>query len=462
MTRDRSAAAAILKRRPAARSSRALRGAARAALLALAALAAAPPAPAQDAHYWTYGYGPIGQLTEGTLVGGVSDLSAVYYNPGALALIDKPRFVVGLTSVEFADIEVPDLAGEGLDADQLVFDIVPAILAGQVGGDDGDDRFAFAFLSRHDSDWDLGLSRTSVSGARPDGTAAFGRVRQRLVEYWVGGAWSHRFSERFSVGVSPFLAYRAQRSRRSIEYEEIAGGAARSVFVGREHEYNHGRVLAKAGLAFRPGDWELGLTATAPGFKVWSQGKVVWNASASGVSGGPFLSASTQKDLDATYHAPWSVAAGATWRRGGTAVHSTAEWFSSVAPYEILTPEPAPVAGSAETVSLVYRGEATSVVCYGVGVEQRLGERLVLYGGAAHNESAYIPERDTFAAWDLTDLTGGFTLATGRAMLAFGIGYAWGTNPVTTGVQAPGLPEGPTPADARFSRWTLSFGASFR
>ena len=433
-----------------------------ATLVGLAALGAAPPVSAQDAHYWTYGYGPIGQLTEGTLVGGVSDLSAVYYNPGALALVDKPRFVVGLTSVEFANLEIPGVGGEGLDADQLVFDIVPSIVAGQVGGDDGRDRFAFAFLSRHDSDWDLGVNRASVSGARADATAAFGRVRQRLVEYWVGGTWSHRFSERFSFGISPFLAYRAQRSRRSIEYQEIVGGAAQFVFVGREHEYNHGRVLAKAGLAYRPGDWELGLTVTAPGFGVWSQGKVVWNASASGVSGGPFLSASTQKDLDVTYHAPWSVAAGATWRHGGTAVHSTAEWFSSVAPYDILAPEPAPVAGSAETISLVYRGEARSVVCYGVGLEQRLGERLVLYGGAAHNGSAYVPLRDTFAAWDLTDLTGGLTFETGRATLAFGVGYAWGTNPVTTTVQVPGLPEGPTTTEARFSRWTLSFGASFR
>jgi hypothetical protein len=188
-------------------------------------LSVAAPAGAQDAHYWTYGYGPIGQLTEGTLVGGVSDLSAVFYNPGALALLDKPRFLIGLTSVEFANIEVPGLAGEGLDADQLVFDIVPSMVAGQVGGEDGANRFAFAFLSRHDSDWDLGLSATDVSGARPDASAGFGRVRQRLVEYWVGGTWSHRFSDRLSFGISPFLAYRAQRSRRSIEIQEVSGAA---------------------------------------------------------------------------------------------------------------------------------------------------------------------------------------------------------------------------------------------
>src|SRR3990170_1967102 len=99
----------------------------------LAGLSAAPLAFAQDAHYWTYGYGPIGQLTEGTLVGGVSDMSAVFYNPGALALLDKPRFVVGLTSVELANIDAPGVAGDGLNVDQLVFDIVPSMLAGHVG-----------------------------------------------------------------------------------------------------------------------------------------------------------------------------------------------------------------------------------------------------------------------------------------------------------------------------------------
>ena len=214
-----------------------MRAAVRRALLLLAvAVSGSAKAAAQDAHYWTYGYGPVGQLTEGTLVGGVSDLSATYYNPGALALLDKPRFVVGLTSVEFANIDAPDVGGDGLDADQLVFDIVPSMIAGQVGGDDGPSRFAFAFLSRHDSDWDLGLSATDVSATRPDARAGFGRVRHRLVEYWVGATWSRRLSDRLSVGVSSFFAYRAQRSRRSIEVEDVAGGASRAAFFGLEHE----------------------------------------------------------------------------------------------------------------------------------------------------------------------------------------------------------------------------------
>jgi hypothetical protein len=436
----------------------------RSSLLAAAALLAVvwpPAAAAQDAHYWTYGYGPVGQLAEGTIVGGVEDLSATYYNPGALALIEEPRFVIGLTSVELASIKIPAVAGAGLDVDQLVFDIVPSMVAGRLGGNrGGDDQFAFAFLSRHDSDWDLGYSNVAVSGESPDASAAFGRSRQRLVEYWVGGTWSHRLGDRLAVGVSPFFAYRAQRSRRALASESLAGDAASVASIGRENEYNHVRLLAKAGIAWRPGRWELGANLTVPGFKLWGSGKSIFNATLVGETPTPTLSASIQRGLSATYHAPWSVGAGATWRRPRGAIHTTVEWFSHVAEYDILEPDPAPVAGRPETIPLTYRGESRSVFCYGAGLEQHLGDRVVLYGGAAHNESAYVASRDTFAAWDLTDLTAGFTFDTGRAKVAFGLGYAWGSKAVQQPIVLPDQ-SGPPPTDeAKFSRWTISVGAS--
>ena len=219
------------------------------------------------------------------------------------------------------------------------------------------------------------------------------------------------------------------------------------------------RLLAKAGLAWRPGRWELGATVTAPGFKLWGDGKSAFNASLSSVGREPFLSATTQKGLATHYHAPWSVAGGASLRHARGALHTTLEWFSAVAEYDILQPEPAPVAGSAQTVPLTYLGEARSVLCYGIGLEHHLGERVVLYGGAAHNESAYVPERDAFAAWDLTDVTGGLTFDRGRAKLALGLGYAWGAKDLPQVIAPPD--QTPATREAHFSRWTISIGASF-
>jgi hypothetical protein len=423
----------------------------------------AAPARAQDSHYWTFGYGPIGQLTEGTLVGGVSDLSATYYNPAACALIDRPRFVFNLTSIDIAQVDVPGAAGPGLDFNQMVFRLVPAMLAFHVGPhEDTGNHFAVAFLARYDSDFDLGYSSASVSGLAPDAHAGFGRFKQRVLEYWVGGSWSRRVSQRVSLGVSPFVAYRAQRSRRSLALEELTDQVASNQFVGSESEFNHVRVLAKLGVAWRPDGWELGTTLTTPGLKVWSNGKSVFNATSAAGAGQGLLAASIQTGLGSTYHAPWAAAFGATRRFRHTAIHSTVEWFSAVAAYDILELEPAPVAGRPETVPLSFRGEAPSVVNYAIGFEHQLGDSVHAYGGAARNFSVYVPGRDSFSPWDLTDVTAGLSVDRGRTRFAFGVGYAWGTGELQQVVTPPDASGAPPVLEAKYSRWRISFGASFR
>ena len=261
----------------------------------LAALVWPSGAAAQDAHYWTYGYGPVGQLTEGVLVGGVEDLSAVYYNPGALALIDEPRFVFGLTSVELANIDVPGAAGEGLDFDQLIFDVVPSMVAGHIGENDGQtNHFAFAFLSRHDSDWDLGYSNVQVSAASPDGTAGFGRFR----------AAARRVLGRRHLVASPprppldrrLALRRLPRTEEPPLAHPGGGGRRRLARRLRRHARTSTTtcaLLAKAGVAWRPGRWELGATVTTAGLQALGHRQVRLQRHRLGRGGGAFLSAAT-------------------------------------------------------------------------------------------------------------------------------------------------------------------------
>lgn len=419
-------------------------------------------AAGQDSHYWTFGYGPIGQLTEGTLVGGVSDLSATYYNPAACALIDRPRFVFNVTSFDIAQIDAKDAAGSGLEFDQMVSRPVPAMVAFHVGAHEDGSHFAFAFLARYESDFDLGYSASDVSEASPIAAAGYGRLKQRVLEYWVGGSWSRRVSRNVSLGLSPFVAFRGHRSRRTLAAEELSPVLQRGTFVGIENEYNHMRVLAKLGVAWRPGSWQLGANLTTPGFKVYSDGKTNFNATAASGTGVTLLAATTQKGLDATYHAPWSVAVGATRRFERSALHATVEWFSAIDPYDILLPAPAPVAGRGQSIPIQFRGEAASVVNFGVGFEHGLGDSLRLYGGAARNYSTYIPERDTFSPWDLTDVTAGLSLDRGRTRFALGLGYAWGTGEFQQVISPPDASGAPPMRTASYSRWRISFGASFR
>jgi len=437
-----------------------LRRTARDAALVLA-VAMAPVASAQDSHYWSFGYGPIGQLTEGTLVGGVSDLSAAYYNPAACALIDQPRFVFNMSSVDISRLDLPDAAGPDLNVDRVVGLFVPAMLAFHLGRhDEARNHFAFAFLSRYRSDLDADFASVSVSAESPSGSAGFGRYRRRVHEYWVGGDWSRALGHDVSVGVSPFFAYRGQRDRRSLTVEELSPSSSEAAFVGKQNDYDHVRLLAKAGVAWRPGRWQLGATLTAPGFKLWSRGKQLFNASVSGPGTG-LLSALGAKGLPATYHAPWAAAFGATRRRENGAIHATVEWFSTVAAYDILPPAEAPVVGRPETIPVTFQGEAPSVVNYGLGFEQRLSDSLKGYGGVARNHSVYVPARDSFQPWDLTDVTLGISLDRGRSRLALGVGYAWGTGELQQLI-APPDETGPLPSvSANYYRFRFSFGASF-
>lgn len=431
-------------------------------ILVASSLAAARPALAQDAHYWTYGYGPIGQLTEGTIVGGVSDLSAVYYNPGAISLIKEPRFTITLTSAEYSALKAPSAAGPQLDFNSTIFDVVPAVVAGRLAHREGmADQFAFAFLSRHDTNWDLGYSDARVSGSSPDATAGFGRVRERVLDYWLGPSWSHRLSDTVSIGASPFLTYRAQRNRRSVTLEQYASGAVGAIFVGKEYEYDHVGVLGKVGLAWRPGQLELGATVTTPRARIWSNGKTVFNATVAGRPDLPLLSASTQTGLTSTFHSPWSVAGGATWRGARTAVHTTVEWFSAIDPYDILEPQSAPVAGSSTTIPLTYVGAAKSVVNFGAGVEHRFGDMTTLYGGVARNNSPWRDQSETIASWDLTDVTAGVSFERKGARVALGIGYGWGSNEISRTITPPDQAEPvPVSVQADFHRWTFSIGFS--
>jgi len=70
---------------------------------------------AQDDHYWSQQYGAESTLMGGAMVAGVSDNSAVYYNPGALAFITNPNLSIDVNVYRMDRILIKDGAGQGLN-----------------------------------------------------------------------------------------------------------------------------------------------------------------------------------------------------------------------------------------------------------------------------------------------------------------------------------------------------------
>jgi hypothetical protein len=72
---------------------------------------------AQDSHYWNIQYGAKSTLLGGSVIGSVTDLSATYYNPGAISLFKDPKIILSAKVYQYENIRVVNGAGENKDLD---------------------------------------------------------------------------------------------------------------------------------------------------------------------------------------------------------------------------------------------------------------------------------------------------------------------------------------------------------
>src|SRR5262245_35732398 len=100
------------------------------AWMALCTLAS--PAAGQDNHYWTTQFGNRARLLGGAVVGSASDLSAVYYNPGALAQIPEKELILSGTMFEYERLRITDALGPGRDLASGRWFLAPSLVAGEL------------------------------------------------------------------------------------------------------------------------------------------------------------------------------------------------------------------------------------------------------------------------------------------------------------------------------------------
>src|SRR3954467_7624751 len=86
-------------------------------------------ASAQDGHYWTQQYGTKSMLLSGSVIGGVEDLGAVYYNPARLSVTSGTAFLLSANVYELSTIKVDDVFGNSKNASTTSFRGVPTLAA---------------------------------------------------------------------------------------------------------------------------------------------------------------------------------------------------------------------------------------------------------------------------------------------------------------------------------------------
>lgn len=444
-------------------------GAARLLVASVLSLSAASPAVAQDSHWWTNQYGNRARLLGGAVIGSSRDLSAVYYNPGGLALVDQPDALLTGYVFELDNIKYTDTLIEGAELSSTRFDAVAGLIAGELPFDFlGDSRLAYSYLTRHNLEYRFNEGGTapldSLSDFEGEGDALVGlSYETRLRETWGGLTWSMPV-DRYGVGVSMFVANRSQRLRYSNNVTLTEPDGVSTVSSNRRYDYYDWRLLWKIGLATSWDRWNLGLTVTTPSLHLFGGGDVA--VESVGIVGDfETVTTSFQDGLSSGYASSWAIGAGAEYVADGWRAHAAAEWFDRV-DVTVLDGEPF---RSQTDATVVVDPDVTNVmkglVNLALGFERTFSERLSGYAtfytdfsGADASDDAVT----TTTPWNLWTVGAGAIFSIGRSEFTAGLTYKFGAeNDIGEFDLVPGeelddqlLPS----ADGRFWRLTLVLG----
>jgi hypothetical protein len=437
---------------------------------------AATPVAAQDAHYWTNQYGTRGELVGGLVVGSFVDLSATYYNPGAIAFVDQPSLILTTDAWEYQSFDFDDLAPEGLDLRTRRLRPAPSIFAIQLPTRQSKHRFAFSTVTRHRFEVDASARRipTAQELAESPGRPASSleaNVKNRLTEAWVGFSWAYRLSRLISIGVTTYGAGRNQFGRAQVLSQSVdsvgAGSSARAV---REFAYWNARLLWKAGVAIDLRPLTLGAAVTTPSINLFGTGRVLRNdgiteldASDSSVTNE--LEANFQDGIPSEYNSGAAVAVGAAFRLKATTLYTTAEWFNAVGRYTILKAGSFVGQTTGDTLSSDLTHELRSVVNWGIGLQHEFSEGFQAYGALFSDQSALpkgVPQDNPVAisTWDIWHVSAGGAFVLANIDITLGASYGWGSDTVKKPIVAPG--DSPTAEmDYRSIKVIFGFGISF-
>lgn len=398
---------------------------------------------AQDAQYWTNDYGNRARLLGGAMVGSASDLSAVYYNPGRLALLKEPEaFLTGYVfNYDYLKVSDPEVNGEGITSSRV--DAAAALVAGELRlGFLGDSHLAYSFLNR--SLFDVRLRDDAIlQGSDLEGIPGLdllaGNVgyETRLSEYWAGLTWAKPLGGGLGLGISNYVAVRSHRGSGSTELQALNDANEATVTtLASGYNYNSWRMLWKIGLGWQKDRWGLGLTLTTPGLRLWGSGEEAVNetlVSQTPLPDGSYpnrIAVNFQQDLPSNYNSPVSIALGAAYSVSeATRVHSAAEWFASN-DRTILTAAPFDPQTGGAPIDPSVRLAMKSLVNAGIGVEHTFSESITSYASFRTDFSGAReprPTETTFAIWDLYHLGAGAQATVKRSDFTLGLVYSWGS-----------------------------------
>lgn len=463
-------------------------------LITLSLLLVAGFASAQDGHYWTQQYGTKSMLLSGSVIGGVEDLGAVYYNPARLAVIANPAFLLSASVYEYNSLSASDALGDKKSVSKSEVKGVPTLAAGTFKVKFlPNHHFAYAIMTRQLAD--LGFNyKNEIEGdifAGVPGTNEWfnGQVgfTNKGNEQWIGLTWSHSLSSKISVGVTTNLVNNSQTKGAGIDLRALSiqptDTLVATYHYSRNYNYSEMGLLWKAGLAGTFGKWLLGLTIKTPMARLSGTGTYAYEEYYSPMPGlndtTPRYTTSSQDGLEVKTRSPWAVGLGITRLIGKNKIHFSSEWYSGVSKYSVMQAQNhQSQSNPANNIGFNLTDESKSVWNAGLGAEWFISEHVSGYASFSTDFSSVGTDITRFVqrqaessnnAWsaDFFHYGGGVVLNFKGADVTLGVTHTGAKQTIPRLINFPEAGGGgtifdpTTTSDLKWDRWRFVFSFSF-
>jgi len=232
---------------------------------------------AQDAHYYSQQPDSRGTLSGGTGTAGSRELSAVFYNPGIIALFEQSNVGLGgsLYTVDFLNL----YEEEGLSRNLMTstFQVTPSIIAGTFKWKKNS-KFTTSYAYFNGGYYSGKYSSTKAIDFLENGNSftMLNKTDYRTYysEDWIGSGMSYRVNEHWGIGIIPFVhLYTSQYMQRANSDVSLEGD--NSGFVSGNQDFREARLfspglLFNVGVIYSKNNKEFGLTVITPRFNVKS------------------------------------------------------------------------------------------------------------------------------------------------------------------------------------------------
>jgi len=402
----------------------------------------------QEDNYWNIQYGTRSTLLGGTVIGSVSDLSATYYNPGAIALFKDVNFILSAQAYQYDKYKVKN--GAGADRDLNYSSITPSAGFAAFNIDFGflkNDRIVVSVLTRELGELEFqnriidSIDVVSSSPGKEDFAGGVNYFR-KFNEVWAGITYSYKVNEVIGLGCTGYMAVKSYKNQSTTILEALkSDGDIASYTRIYNYDYNNWRTLLKGGIGINLNPLTLGISFTTPSLDLFGSGSVGTHLFVSGLDTNRFTS-NYQDDVNSEYKSSWAVGFGAAYRLDKYKFHFSAEWFNGVDEYNVLDTQPFQSQSSGEVFTNNLTHQTKSIINYGLGIDYFAADSLIFsasfisdYSAMAGTESEIQPK---MLGMNIFHFSAGSTFKIWKSLLTLGLVYSWGSEKIGENINLSG------------------------